>query len=103
LTNIEQLSNLVQQFPHVNYLELINPLDETLFTSYLKILFSLNENKFKLWSQLIHLTIYLVFPQLNYLWNDNTLFDWIIENTDLKYYQKQFYVRYLRSKISIWF
>ncbi len=103
MINIEQLSNLAHQFPHVNYLELINPLNETLFNYYLKSLFSLNENKFKLWSQLIHLTIYLSFPQLNYIWRDNTLLDWITENTDLKYYQKHFYVRYLHSKIAIWF
>jgi hypothetical protein len=100
LTNTEQLSNLAHQFPHVKYLELLYPSPESSFLSYFKALFRL---ECKFWSELIHLTIGKCYSPFQHILDDHTLLDWIIENTDLKYYQNSFYVRYLHSKISIWF
>jgi hypothetical protein len=60
------------------------------------------EKKSCFWPELIHFSTGLVYHQLNSIWNDKKLFDWFIENTDLKYHKYPFHVQYFFSTISIW-
>ncbi len=90
MTNIDQLLKLAHQFPHVNYLELLFILSEPSFICYLQNIFSLDDTtarKFKLWSKLIHLTVYRCYPELATILDSNTFYNWLINNTDLKYHK----------------
>jgi hypothetical protein len=97
---------MANQFPNVKYLKLLFPLDTTLYINCLKTIFSVDnsiENKRCYWPKLIHFSTELVYPQLDYIWDNNQLYNWLIQNTDLKYHKCPFYVHCFLSNISIWF
>ena len=105
LTDEREISNLARQFPNVKYLELLFPLEKSLFIACLKGLFSLDDKKETrcYWPKLINFCTCVSFQQFELIWDDNYLHLWFIRNTDLKYHSVVFYANHSRSMFSIWF
>jgi len=105
LNDEREISIIARQFPNVKYLELLFPLDKSLFVGCLKSLFSFGDKKEtrNYWPELINFCTCVSFPQFEFIWDDNNLHLWFIRNTDLKYHSVVFYANHSRSMFSIWF
>ncbi|CAF3394730.1 unnamed protein product, partial [Rotaria sp. Silwood2] len=105
LIDESEISNFTRQFPHVKYVELLLPLEESLFVACLKNLFSFdNEKEIRCyWPQLISFSTCATFKQLQFISHHKNLHLWFIKNTDLKYYPLPFSSNLSGPLLSIWF
>ncbi len=96
---------MARQFPHVKYLEILFPEENSLFISCLKSLLSLDDKQEKrcYWPELISFYTKLVDEQFESIYHESKLCLWLIKNTDLKYVSYSFHVDHSPSIFSIWF
>ncbi|CAF3279040.1 unnamed protein product [Rotaria sp. Silwood2] len=100
-----EISILAHQFPNVEYLQLLFPLNRKLFVRCFQTLFSDDgtiDKKFRYWCYLVNFCTTFMFIQSNQIYSDNNLHRWLIENTDLKYHKLRFYASCCDSMFSIW-
>ena len=104
LNDEKEISNLANQYPNVNYLELLFPLDKSLFLLCFKTVFNIDHIREKrcFWSELINFCTLCVDEQSPSIYSDIALYHWILQNTDLKYSSTGFYTTYYDSMFSIW-
>ena len=104
LTNANDLSIVNHQYPNLNYLELLFPLDEEKFRCCFQKLFQFNDenNQRSHWNELIHFRTISTYEQGTFV-NDQQLHYWLIANTDLKFHRNSFCVNSSHSALSIWF
>ncbi|CAF1186338.1 unnamed protein product [Rotaria sordida] len=88
LIDEKEISILAHQFPNVKYLQLLFPLDRTLFVRCFQTLFSdygtIYYKRSRYWCYLVNFCTTFDVIQLNQIINDSDLHRWLIENTDLK-------------------
>ncbi|UJR19834.1 hypothetical protein I4U23_022967 [Adineta vaga] len=99
LTDENELIDFAYQFPNVQYFEILFPSDHISYNTCLKRLFDRNE-KISLLSKLFHFTTQISYVEFA---SKEKLFDWLIQNTYLKYHPYAFYVHLTLSKMFIWF
>ncbi|CAF4987256.1 unnamed protein product, partial [Rotaria sp. Silwood1] len=105
LIDEQEISSLAHQYPNVKYLELLFPLDNSLFLRCFQVLFSMDDSsdkKLRFWSGLINFSTKYVYGQSNGILSDGKFHQWLIDNTDLKYHTLIFYANCSNSMFSIW-
>ncbi|CAF4680448.1 unnamed protein product [Rotaria sp. Silwood2] len=105
LIDEKEINTLAHQFPHVKYLELLFPLEKDSFLRCFKTLFSLDDTtgKRSFWSEMVYFRTVISYQQRNSIYNNDKLYYWLIQNTDLKFYSIPFYASCSNSMFSIWF
>ncbi|CAF3652660.1 unnamed protein product [Rotaria sp. Silwood1] len=105
LIDEQEISSLAHQYPNVKYLQLLFPLDNSLFLRCFQVLFSMDDSsdkKLRFWSELINFSTKYVYGQSNGILSDGKFHQWLIDNTDLKYHTLIFYANCSNSMFSIW-
>jgi len=105
LIDEKEIFNFAHQFPNIEYLKLLFPSEKCSYIRCLKSIFARNENlkELYIWPKLMNFSTEICFEQLDLFNNDNEMYDWLIEHTDLKYHPHPFHVSYSFSSISISF
>ena len=101
-----ELSLLVRQFPHVEYLKLLFSFEKFSCLPCFQTLFSIDEStqaKRCLWEKLINFSIELFNNGFNQHSDVNDIHRWLIRNTHLKFIKQDFDFRFFNSILSIWF
>ncbi|CAF3710208.1 unnamed protein product [Adineta steineri] len=105
LIDEKELIDFAHQFPNIKYLEMLFPLKKSSYISCLTKLFSRNNQigNYNYFPKLNHFSTDLCFELFKKFNTSEELFDWCIQNTDLKYHPYTFYVDLAVSTMSFWF
>ncbi|CAF1511324.1 unnamed protein product [Rotaria sp. Silwood1] len=103
LINENEINVLAHQFPNVEYLELLFPLEKVSFLRCFQTLFRLADNNEKccFWSEMISFHTRYTYNQSCSIWSSDDLHYWLISNTDLKFRRKRIYTSVSNSTFSI--
>ncbi|CAF3140469.1 unnamed protein product [Rotaria sp. Silwood2] len=104
LTDENEIQKLAHQFPNVEYLELLFPLEKSSFLRCFQTLFRFADNHEKrcFWSEMISFRTRFTYAQSYSIWSSNELHYWLISNTDLKFRPNRFHTDVSDSTFSIW-
>jgi hypothetical protein len=104
LIDPNELLDLANRFPNVEYLELFFPRKISVYISFFKQLLSRKDGDGR-WYTFRRLTHFATdtCPDSTKDFSTADLFRvWLTQNTDLKYYPSSFYTRVLLGNISLW-
>ncbi|CAF1587533.1 unnamed protein product [Rotaria sp. Silwood1] len=104
LIDEKEINILARQFPRVNYLELLFPLEKDHFLRCFKTLFNFDSTTEKhfIWSEMICFHTVINYQQRNSIYTNEKLHYWLIQNTDLKFHSMPFYANCSNSMFSVW-
>ncbi|CAF5033123.1 unnamed protein product, partial [Rotaria sp. Silwood1] len=105
LNDEREICLLARQFPNVEYLKLLFPLEKSACIRCFQTLFSVNETIYGnrcLWHKLINFSTGFFHDELNLIFDDYNIHRWFIRYTGLKFV-KFYYLNVVNSILSIWF
>jgi hypothetical protein len=105
LLNEKEMSMLVHQFPHVEYLKLLFPWEKSLSIRCFQTLFSADQSvkaNRRIWKKLIHISIEFSENQIGEIFDGNSVIRWFMRNTDLKFINVGLHWNYINGILCVW-